>query len=143
VVAYLDSSVVLQYVLAGDISIKYVMEYPRIVSSELLEIECSRVFQGCRLGGELTDETLVIATTRLQEVLEGIDILELSAPIKKRASQSFPISIKTLDALHLSTALLLHRELPEELIALFSNDRTMNLCAQAMGFSVPLLSDIS
>lgn len=37
-VAYVDSSVVLRYILTGEIVMKHVAEFPRVVSSELLEL---------------------------------------------------------------------------------------------------------
>ena len=91
------------------------------------------------MAGELTDETLLAASDRLEEVLAGTDLLELSSPIKKRAMESFPSSIKTLDALHLSTALVFLSFETEEGLSFFSFDRGMNICARSLGFAAPLL----
>jgi predicted nucleic acid-binding protein len=106
-VAYLDSSVLLRHILLGEISIKHALEFPRIVSSELIEIECRRVLYRYRLAGELQDEGFAEAAERLNRILDGIDVLELTGPIKKRATDAFPVIIGTLDALHISTALML------------------------------------
>ena len=138
-VAYLDSSLVLRYILAGDLSIRHAAAFPRMISSELLEIECRRVLHRCRMAGDLTDETLLAALHRLEEVLAGTDLLELSSPIKTRAMESFPSSIKTLDTLHLSTAMIFLKFEPEEHLSLFSCDRGMNLCARSLGLTAPLL----
>ena len=54
-VAYIDSSALVRYVLLGDIGLRHAMGFPRLVSSELLEIECRRTIQRCRLQGELND----------------------------------------------------------------------------------------
>ncbi len=134
--AYLDSSAVLDYLLRGDLALKHALKYPRIVSSELLEIECRRVFHRYHMIGELTEEGLVTVHTWFSDLCTTIDILELSLAVKKRAAESFPISIKTLDALHLSSALVLQAEEPEK-ITVFSYDKTMNLCAKALGFAAP------
>jgi predicted nucleic acid-binding protein len=147
-VAYVDSSVVLRHVLVGDVSIKHALEFPAIMSSELMEIECRRVLLRCRLQDELTDETLVEAVRRLDRVLDGIDLLELSPAIKRRAMESFPVSVKTLDALHLSTALAIGSTMDGEAVqrpargkvVLFSLDRAMNLGASALGMATPLNS---
>jgi len=40
--AYLDSSVALRYILAGEVTIHHVLDYPRVISSELLELEITR-----------------------------------------------------------------------------------------------------
>ena len=73
--AYLDSSVVLRHVLLGEEPIRHALAFPRVVSSELIEIECRRVLHRCRLADELDDETLAAAHQRLDAVLAGIDLL--------------------------------------------------------------------
>ena len=89
-VAYLDSSVVLRHILLGEASIRHALAFPRVVASELIEIECRRVLHRCRLAGELDDETLAAAHQRLDAVLAGIDLLEMSMQIKQRAMEPFP-----------------------------------------------------
>jgi predicted nucleic acid-binding protein len=137
-VAYVDSSVVLRHVLLGDVSLRHALEFPTIMSSELMEIECRRVLLRCRLQNELTDETLIEAVRRFENVLGGIDLLELSPAIKRRAMESFPVSVKTLDALHLATALAIGSSTDGEKVVLFSLDRAMNLGAYALGMMTPL-----
>jgi predicted nucleic acid-binding protein len=119
-VACVDSPVVLSHVLVGDVSIRHALEFPAIMSSELVEIECRSVLLRCRLQDELTDETLVEAGQRLDDVLGGIDLLELSPAIKRRAMESFPVSVKTLDALHLATALAIGSTGDGDKVVLFS-----------------------
>lgn len=133
-VAYLDSSVLLRYILLGEITLRHAEEYPRLVSSELLEIECRRVLLRSRMEGKLTDETLVTATERLDSILESVDLLELDRIVKTRAMESFPVPVKTLDALHLASALQLVPSVSLREITVFSHDRAMNLCARALGF---------
>lgn len=135
-VAYLDSSVVLQHVLLGEIAIEHALAYPRRVASELLEIECRRVIQGCRLTGELGDEGLADAVDRLSHVLTAVDLLDLSTDVKRRAMEAFPVVVRTLDAAHLATALLVDR--PDDRVAVFSLDEGMNRCARALGLQAPL-----
>ena len=129
--AYLDSSVLLRHILLGEESIKHALEFPRVVSSELLEIECRRVLHRYRLAGELTDESSASARERLDSVLDGVDLLEMTKPIKLRAMDPFPVSVRTLDALHISTALMITDG--SDGLSLFSHDRGMNLCARSLG----------
>jgi hypothetical protein len=70
----------------------------------------SSVLLRCKMEGELSDEGLVQATERLDEALDGINLVELTPQIKRRAMEAFPIHVKTLDALHISTALELRAE---------------------------------
>ena len=128
--AYLDSSVLLRYLLLGEITLKHAQEFPRLVSSELLEIECRRVLLRCRMEGSLNDETLIEAVGRFEDVLTSIDLLELSAPVKKRAMEAFPIHVKTLDALHLASVLQLLSEVPAESITIFPTTGPL-ICAPA------------
>ena len=95
------SAVLLRHILLGEEPIRHALEYPRVVSSELIEIECRRVQHRYRLAGVLTDETLTVARERLDEVLAGIDLLEMSRQIKQRAMEPFPVNVRTLDALHI------------------------------------------
>ena len=135
-VAYLDSSVVLRHILLGEEPIRHALEFPRVVSSELIEIECRRVLHRYRLAGDLTDEGLAAARERLDAVLAGMDLLEMTKPIKQRAMEAFPVIIRTLDALHVSTALMVAET--DDGMALFSHDRGMNICARSLGLTVPL-----
>jgi predicted nucleic acid-binding protein len=137
-VAYLDSSVVLRHILLGDVTIRHVLEYPVVLSSELMEIECRRVLLRCRLQDDLTDETLVEAVRRLDGVLDGVELVELSPAIKRRAMESFPVSVRTLDALHLATALAIGAATDDGKVIMFSLDRAMNLGASALGMPTPL-----
>ena len=135
-VAYLDSSVLLRHILLGEEPIRHALEFPRVVSSELIEIECRRVLHRCRLTGELTDETLTVARERLDEVLAGIDLLEMSRQIKQRAMDPFPVNVPTLDALHVATALMVGEDAGG--VALFSHDEGMNRCARSLGINAAL-----
>ncbi|MFA6505434.1 MAG: PIN domain-containing protein [Treponemataceae bacterium] len=137
-IAYLDSSVVLRHILKGEVSIRHAFAVGRVASSELLEVECRRVIHRCRMEGELSDEGLVSAMDRLEAVLAGLSLMELSAKVTRRAMNAFPVSVKTLDALHLSSALALSDASPEETVLVFTHAAAMNRCAKALGFRAPL-----
>jgi hypothetical protein len=138
VVAYLDSSVVLRHILRGEKAIAQALACDRVVSSELVEIECRRVIQRCRLQGELDDAGLAEASSRLDSVLAGMSLVALSHDVKRRAMGAFPVSVKTLDALHLASALVVAEKLDEETLLVFSHDAGMNRCARVLGFGAPL-----
>ena len=113
-VACVDASVVLRHIFAADVSIRRALDYPAVMSSELMEIECRRVPLCCRLQDDLTHEGFVEAVRRLDSVLDGIDLVELSPAIKRRAMESCPVLVKTLDALHLSLVLVQQRNRPDQ-----------------------------
>ena len=144
-VAYLDSSVVLRHILLGEIAIEHAFVCERVVTSELLEIECRRVLHRYRLNGDLDDEALIAASTRLDSVLAGVSVIALSDAVKKRAMGSFPVVVTALDALHLASALefaaaYLDQERGEGLLV-FSHDVTMNRCAAALGLGCPFRTE--
>jgi hypothetical protein len=60
----------------------------------------------------------------------------LSSAVKSRSAESFPLPIKTLDAIHIASALA-YREQRNESLIVFSYDRGFNRCAEALGFTVP------
>ena len=141
--AYLDSSVVLRYILAGEVTIRHVLDYPRVISSELMEIECRRVIHRVRMQRELSDDGVIEAYRRLAGVVRGVDLIELSRDVKTRAAESFPVVVRTLDALHLATALLWARdagytEVQDDEVHVFSLDAAFNNGARAIGLSAPL-----
>jgi hypothetical protein len=137
-VAYLDSSVVLRHILRGEQSIAQAFACGKVVSSELLEIECRRVIHRCRMQGELDDASVAEASARLDAVLAGLSLIALSPPVKRLAMGAFPVRVKTLDALHLASAQVLAERLGEERLLVFSHDAGMNRCARILGFAAPL-----
>ena len=137
-VGYLDTSVVLRHILQGEASIRHALQCGRVISSELLEIESRRVIHRLRMEGGLDDGGFVLAVERLDKLLSGVSLLALSPRVKKRAMGAFPVSVKTLDALHLASALVYAETMPAETLLVFSHDTALNRCARALGFAAPL-----
>jgi uncharacterized protein len=71
------------------------------VSSVLVEIESFRAL--ARYAPE--------AATRLHPVLDQIDLIDLSPRVRILAQTIRPVTIRTLDAIHLGTALSIRRSL--------------------------------
>lgn len=117
-VAYLDSSLVLRYILKGEVAIQHALMCETVVSSEL------------------DDRTCVAAIGRFDKMLAGISLVSLSSAVKKRAMEAFPVVINTLDALHLATALAFAEKRPDEKVLVFSHDEGMNRCAAVLGFGI-------
>lgn len=146
-VAYLDSSVVLRHILLGELGIRTAFAEEQVIASELLEIESRRVLHRYRMNGDLNDAGLVEAVGRLESVLAGVTLLALTDAVKKRSMGAFPVSVRTLDALHLATALLFVEEQLKERthndVIVVSHDDAMNRCARALGFPTPLTTSSS
>jgi uncharacterized protein len=76
---------------------QFVMASRVRVASELVLTECRRAI--LRAGGSA--DLLAFATT----VLERIDLIPISTTVLRRAADLQPASLRTLDAIHLATAL--------------------------------------
>ena len=129
---YVDSSVILAYLLSPDRGFERVKEFDVVGSSELLTIECRRVIHRYRLEGLLKDTQLEQAVTYLRDLYDGITIFEMTSAVKKRAADSFPTVVGTLDAIHLATASLWATRGSDPFV-LFTYDRQMATCAHTLG----------
>ena len=97
---YLDSSALLKLVLAEPERPALVRElsaWPDRVSSVLLAIECRRIV--LRAGNPPG------VTTRLEEELGTVALVRIDETVQSLASRLGPRELRTLDAIHLATAL--------------------------------------
>jgi predicted nucleic acid-binding protein len=96
----------------------------QVISSEICRVELGRVLQ--RLGLGQGAERLV------RGVVERIELLRLDDQILDRASEVGPNDLRTLDAIHLASALAIGRELD----AVVTYDRRLAAAAEGAGFAV-------
>jgi len=99
------------------------------------EVECLRTLDRLMLTGALRAGDAPDRRTSVYEVLAGVEIVDLSRAVLARASQPLPTPLGTLDAIHLSTALL-WREQGESAITVATHDTVLGIAARAMGFDV-------
>ena len=93
---YLDSSVALAQLLAEDrVPEPAIWEEGPLVSSRLLEYE---VWNRVNARGLAASHEDVV-----RALLSRISFLELVPPVLARALEPFPVSVRTLDALHLAS----------------------------------------
>ena len=92
---YLDTSVALAHLLAEDRQPPESLWQQPLVSSRLLEYELSTRLNARDLGVSHGEEA--------RRLVERLAILELVPNVLKRALEPFPISVRTLDALHLAS----------------------------------------
>ena len=135
-ICYLDSSVVLRNIFNADNAYREFGLFSKIGSSELLVIECNRVIDRYRLENILNDSQVASAKEFLKKLIEGIYVVEISESIKARAADTFPTIIGTLDAIHISTAIVWQEHENDEEMMIVSHDRQMNVCAKALGYNI-------
>lgn len=137
-IAFVDTSVVLRFVLEGDITLHQAFAAAVTACSELVWIESMRVAQRLRLDGVLDDQRLTEAVSRIADCYSSFRVYLLDEEIKQTAAGPFPTVIGTLDALHLACARRAARQYHGQTLLVFSHDRQMNMCARALGFATPL-----
>jgi len=132
--AYVDSSVVLRVALG---EADKLTEWTRItdpISSELIRIECLRTLDRARLQGRLEDPELARLRADLLQIIETFALIELDEGIKSRAADPFPTLVRTLDALHLASALAVRATAGDLVMA--THDGELAIAAEALGFEV-------
>lgn len=132
--AYVDASVLLRVILGAPDSLP---EWPSInamESSALIEVECRRTFERLRLVEGVEFRVLASHRRALQEVIEHMTLANVSESILQRAGEPFSVSLKTLDAIHLATAIA-SRELRGPL-TFATHDHQLARAAREAGFEV-------
>jgi predicted nucleic acid-binding protein len=135
VIAYLDASVVLRLVLGEEHRLPEWDQVEAAVASALTEVECLRTLDRLARMGGLSPDELAERRGATYQLLAAVDLINVSRSVLRRASEPFPTPLGTLDAIHLSTALL-WREATEDRLTMATHDRELATAARAVGFAV-------
>jgi predicted nucleic acid-binding protein len=119
---YVDSSVVLAQLFAEDRQPTATLWNQVLISSRLLEYE---VWNRALARSQRPNRAEIAA------LLGKVDMTEMSAPTLRRALAPFPVPVRTLDALHLATAVFFNSE--SDPVQLASYDARMLTAARALG----------
>ncbi len=131
--AYVDSSVILRLVFGEpNPLVGWTDEQP--VSSELLRVECLRVVDRARITEGLDDEVAASLRAEMLQATESIALIPVTRGVLERAAEPFPTLLRTLDAVHLATALAVRQEQPT--LSMATHDRELAAAARAVGFPV-------
>ena len=135
---YAESSAILAWLLdeaAGPDARRILTEADIIVASDLTLIETDRVLVRAVAVGELTEAEAADRRAHLMAAASHWHILRISPEIVERARQPFPREpIRTLDAIHLASALVARGMLPG--LALLCLDERIRRAAVALGLRV-------
>jgi predicted nucleic acid-binding protein len=131
---YVDSSVLLRLVLGERGALREWRRSDRLVSSELIRLECLRTIDRARLRDGLADEAVAERRAEVIETLHSFELLPIDRLVLERASGQFPTGLGTLDAIHLASAIVARDEVPD--LVLGTHDRELALAARAVGFEV-------
>jgi uncharacterized protein len=125
-VIYIDSSVALAYLLAEPRSPPTGLWHQTLTSNALLEYEVWNRVNALGRSASLADE--------VRALLNRTSLIEMDRPALARALQPWPVSLRTLDALHLATMDFLVKN--GESVEVATYDGRLSAAAQALG--VPL-----
>lgn len=134
-IAYVDSSVLLRIVLGQPGRLGEWKNIKTGVVSGLVEVECLRTLDRLRLAQGLSDDALSERREAVYRLIEELEVVEPTSLVLERAAQPFPTPLGTLDAIHLSTAIL-WRELRGHELVMATHDRALATAARASGLKV-------
>jgi predicted nucleic acid-binding protein len=135
VIAYVDSSVLLRFVLDQPDPLSELLRFDDRITSHAAEVECLRGVESARSRGQLTGDEAADRRGIVHAQLRRMRRLAVSLPVIRRAGEPYPLPVKSLDAIHLASALIVRdREAPELVFA--THDRQLARLAAVMGFPV-------
>jgi predicted nucleic acid-binding protein len=123
--AYLDASAFVKLVVRepeSDALVRALEEWPRRVSSSLLVVEAVRA------AARVSED----ASNRAEALLAGVTLLPPDLDLLRSAARLAPARLRSLDSIHLATAL----SLGPELGAFFAYDERLRAAAEGAG--IPL-----
>jgi len=133
VTVYLDTSAVLRVVLGQPERLESWGRWEKAYASEILGVEARRAIDRLRLEGALDDEGVARAHEDLAGVEEALGSILLTRPVLRRAALPMPTVVKTLEAIHLASALLFDERRGARLV-FATHDAQQGLAARALGF---------
>lgn len=129
-IAYIETSAILAVVCdePDGPAVQAVLDLVTVgLTSRLTLIECARVMH--RQQARLPD------AARLRTALGALKVLALTDEVLLRAEEPFPVEqLRTLDALHIATAVLAAEEVPD--LAIVALDRRVRQNAHTLDLSV-------
>ncbi|HYD50909.1 MAG TPA: PIN domain-containing protein [Terriglobales bacterium] len=131
-IVYLDTSAVLRVLLRQEKPLPEWGRWQRAYASEMLFVEARRAFDRLRLAGALDDGGVIAAQRALQQVEAAVGRIRLGRMVLRRAAQPMGVAVRTLDAIHLASAVLF-QERRGETIVFATHDVQQARGAQALG----------
>jgi predicted nucleic acid-binding protein len=135
VIAYVDSSVLLRFVLDQPDQLKGLHDFAERITSAVTEVECLRAVDASRLRGDLNEDEYSDRRSAAFSQLRRMRRVVVSGSVLRRAGEPLPAPLKTLDAIHVATALQWRdRQAPDLVFA--THDRQQGQVAKLLGFAV-------
>lgn len=134
-IAYVDASVLLRIALGQPNALPEWRQIEHGVASALITTESLRTLDRLRLRSRLGDQEVADTRAAILAIVASLDLVEIDAAVLDRAAQPMPTELGTLDAIHLSTALLWKQTTGNDLV-MATHDSALAMAAKAHGMSV-------
>lgn len=135
---YAESSAVLRWLFREEYGAEIedtLREATKVVCSRLTLLEVRRTIRRAVAEGRLDEVSSGAAFDAFAQAAARWAVLEIGRDVTDRAERPFPIEpVRTLDALHLASALLLRQALPD--LLLLSTDDRVRGNGRRIGFEV-------
>ncbi len=129
---YLDSSVVLRWLLKDQNALHDFGSWKHAASSFLLEVECVRTLDRLRNENRISAPVYADLLDQFNEFARSLELFHIDTRVLALAKSQYVAPVKTLDAIHIATAQLWQAERAETIL-LLSHDQKMNLIAKSIG----------
>jgi predicted nucleic acid-binding protein len=133
--AYVDASVMLRLVLGQPQRYRQWRRISVAVSSTIVEVECLRTLDRLRVADGLSDGDVADLREATYRMLDTFELVEPTRAVLGRAALPMPVTLGTLDAIQLATALA-WREHQESDLTMLTHDAALALAARAHGLPV-------
>ena len=132
---YLDASPPLRAVLRDGPLLAEWGRWDSAVTTTLAKVEARRTLDRLRVTQVFNDEELARAMMELTAIERSLDFVDVTREVLERASRPMPTVVRTLDAIHLASALLVRERTNADLV-FATHDRQQAIGAMALGFEV-------
>jgi uncharacterized protein len=132
---YFDASILLRILLGDGPLLEGWSTFARPFTSRLTLVEARRVIDRNRLTAVLNGDDLSRLLSMLLNIEQGLHVLPIVEEVLERASRPMPTTVRTLDAIHLASAMVIRDEILPDLI-FATHDRQQATGARAIGFEV-------
>lgn len=107
----------------------------RVVASDLTILECHRTLRRYSISGRVTEGAAADCAAMLEAALVHWHLLRIAGEVVERAARPFPVEpVRSLDAIHLASALLARKAMPG--LKILSLDDRVRENARALGFDL-------
>lgn len=131
---YLDTSVILRRLFNEPNPVSCWGRWEAAYASRIWLTEAQRTVDRLRLEGRIGDEDVARLREEIRQIHATLYVIPVSEDILERAGETFPTALGTLDAVHLASALAMHKVV--ELDLFLTHDSRLAVAASSMGFTV-------